>query len=120
MDTQLKHTEPASDRENASRPGNELIYRSVSKAAVGSAVFAVLSLLFLVSKLLFMLPLIGLALGLIAISNIRRLPDELTGKTMARFGLLVSVLVLVGGGAMHIHEYATEVREGYDRISFRA
>jgi hypothetical protein len=61
----------------------------------------------------------GLALSLIGYSSIRRLPEELTGKALARFGIVVSSLFLAAGVSWHGYVYVTEVPEGYDRISFR-
>jgi hypothetical protein len=93
-------------------------YRAVSRAAVVSAVLAVVSLLSLAFSTLLILPLVGLALGLSALSTIRRFPNEYTGTTLAAFGAVVSVLVFVGGVTWHSYVYATEVPEGYTRVGF--
>ncbi len=96
-----------------------LRYRTVSKAALGGIIFAISGLLFLFSSLLIVLPLAGFALSMIGISSIKRLPDELSGKLAARIGLLVSGATLLIGIVMHGYTIATEVPEGYDRISYR-
>ncbi len=118
MDTQIQQSE-FREFDLPQQGDHELRYRSISKAAVSGAVFAVLGLLFLISTVLIILPLAGLALSLIGMSGIRRLPEELTGRRLARFGLILSSLILVTGVARHAWIYATEVREGYERISFR-
>ena len=97
----------------------EFEYRSISKSAVAAAIFAVLGLTFVVSKVLVVLPLIALALSLISISNIRKYPEELIGRKLAKLALIVSSLVLAVGLAGHAYVYMTEVPDGYERISFR-
>ncbi|MFM8253553.1 MAG: DUF3299 domain-containing protein [Planctomycetota bacterium] len=93
-------------------------YQAVSKAAVLSFAFAAVGLFaFLIPALLF-LPLLGLIFGMIGLSNLRRYPDELTGKKSAIVGLLLSVIGLIGATALHVSVYLTEVPEGFQRISF--
>ncbi len=94
-------------------------YRSVSKTALVSLILALLSLSYLVSTMLVVLPIAAIGFGLIGLSNIRRFPEELIGRTPARIGLGLSAGLLVLGSSLHIHEYMTEVPEGYRRISFR-
>ena len=94
-------------------------YRSISKSAIASAIFAVLGLTFLISITLIILPAIALGLGLVGLSNIRKYPEELVGRRMAKFGLVVSFLVLACGVSWHLYVYMTEVPDGYQRISFR-
>lgn len=94
-------------------------YRSICKAALAGFIFALTGLLFLVSSLLIVLPLAGFSLCLIGLSSIRRLPDELSGRAIAKIGLLVSGVTLLAGIAIHGYTIATEVRPGYQRISYR-
>lgn len=93
-------------------------YRAVSKAAVASVVFGVLGSFSIWASVFIILPLLGLAFALIARSNIRRYPEELTGKAPAAIGLVFNLLLLVGSIGYHSYVYATEVPEGYQRISF--
>jgi hypothetical protein len=93
-------------------------YRALSRAAIVSVVLGVFSLLGLVFASLLVLPLVGLVLGLVALSTIRRYPTEYTGTGMAVLGVALNALVFVGGTARHIYVYATEVPEGYVRASF--
>jgi len=93
-------------------------YRAVSKAAVASVVFGILGSFSIWASVFIILPLLGLAFALIARSNIRRYPEELTGKAPAAIGLVFNLLLLVGSIGYHSYVYATEVPEGYQRISF--
>jgi hypothetical protein len=93
-------------------------YRSVSKAAVFSLVLAVFALTGLVFPLLLTAALLAVILGLLALRNLRRYPDELTGKTSAVLGVVAGILLLIGGSTMHTYIYMTEVPAGYERISF--
>lgn len=94
-------------------------YRAVSKAAIVSLILGLASAFGLTSVTLLSLALVGLALGLIGWRGIVRYPAELTGKPLAILGVVLSSVFFVAGAAKHTHEYATEVPEGYERISFR-
>ena len=117
MDTKIDSSEltelPSENREL------EANYRSISKAAIASVVFALLGLVFLVASILIILPVIALGLSLVGLSNIKKYPEELIGYKAAKFGLVLSGLVLVGGLGWHYYVYSTEVPEGYERISYR-
>ena len=98
---------------------NEFAYRSVSKAAVASIVFAVLgALTAFLAQVFVLLPALGAGFGMVALSSFRRFPDELIGKLAAKIGLIVSLVCLVGSLSYHSYVYATEVPEGYQRISY--
>ena len=93
-------------------------YRSLSRSAVISLVLSFVSLLALIFAPLLVLPVVSLLLGLTALSTIRRYPEEYTGQGMALLGTALSAIVFVLGATLHTVEYATEVPEGYERISF--
>ena len=93
-------------------------YRSLSKAAVGSLLSMLVGLAGLMFPALLGLAALGIVLGIVAWRNLRRYPDELTGRTAATLGLVGSILLLVGGASMHSYVYMTEVPEGYQRITF--
>lgn len=95
-------------------------YRALSKAAVTSLVLALFSIAALLFAELLVLPLAGLALGIVALRNMRRYPDEVSGKPIALIGTVGCALLLVGGSALHAVTYATEVPEGYERIAFNS
>ncbi len=97
---------------------DDLVYQSVSRAAVGSLVLAVLGLLSFLLVGLVLLPAVGLLMGISALISIRKYPDELLGKPMAKAGLALSLLTVIAAPAYHAYIYATEVPPGYERIAF--
>lgn len=99
-------------------PEDQLQYRSVSKAAVLSLVFAVLGFLSFLGAIFVLLPLIGFGFGVAAIASIKKYPLELVGKTPALIGLFTSLACGIGATSLHTYIYYTEVPEGYQRISF--
>lgn len=94
-------------------------YRAVSKAAVVSLILGVVSALGLLSTSFLLIGPVGFALGLLGWRSIARYPAELTGKPAAMIGMTLSAIFLIVGAAKHAHEYATEVPEGYERVTFR-
>lgn len=101
-------------------PGDEELtpYRSISRGAVISFVLALLSTVALLFPTMLILPAIGLIFGLVARRNLKRYPDELTGRALAFLGTLGCLGLLVGGSIMHTYIYFTEVPEGYTRITY--
>ena len=94
-------------------------YRALSKSAVASLGLGVLSFGALMAPFLLVLPFVGVFVGWRALSQLRRYPAELSGRPAALAGLALSGLLLIGGGGLHAVVYATEVPEGFQRISFR-
>ncbi len=97
---------------------NETPYRELSKSAVVCLVFAVLGLLSFWAAVFIIMPILGVLFGLVALSNIRRYPDELVGKQIAITGLIACLVFAVGSIGMHSWIFATEVPENHRRISF--
>lgn len=103
-----------------------LEYRALSTSGVASLVFGLASVFTIPAALtsvqgtlmLAPLPLVGLILGVYALAQIRKRPDELTGEKMALGGVLLSTVFLVGGLGLAGYVYATEVPNGYDRVAF--
>ena len=93
-------------------------YRALSRAAIVSVVLGVVSLLALVFPSLLILPLVGLVLGLVGLSTVRRYPTEFTGSRLALLGTALGAATFGGGTARHMYVYATEVPEGYKRTAF--
>lgn len=93
-------------------------YRAVCKSAVLCLVLGLLSLSALLFSVLLPLPVAGIVLGLVARARLRRYPEELSGRPAVVLGMVLNVTVLVGGSVMHTVVYATEVPEGFQRISF--
>jgi hypothetical protein len=94
------------------------VYRSTSKAAIASLAFLLGGLTGVIFPALLSLPVVGILCGMLAWRNLRRYPDELTGKVPAALGLVGCLILLVGGSAWHTYTYMTEVPPGYGRISF--
>jgi hypothetical protein len=64
------------------------------------------------------IPLLGILVSALSLAKIRREPESYTGAPLAFLGLGLSLLFLVTGLAYGGYVYATEVPEGYQRISF--
>lgn len=95
-------------------------YRAVCSAAVVSLVIAVIGLsAFWLSGFL-LIPIVGLLLGIYAWATIRSRRDELTGMVLAKASIGVSVFTIVAAGGWHGYVYATEVPDGYERVSYRS
>ncbi len=94
------------------------VYRSVSRAAIVSLVLGIFGLLSFAAVSLIALPIVGLLSGWLGLRAIKRYPAEFSGRIFARIGLVLSVLTLVAAPAYHAYIYATEVPEGYTRVSF--
>ena len=105
----------------------EFEYRPLSMAAIASLVFGLLSaLVFIVARenitgalAMSLIPLLGVLLGFMSWTSIRKNPKQLSGKGIAITGLSLSLFGLLGGVGFASYVYATEVPEGYFRTSFR-
>lgn len=94
------------------------VYRAVSRSAVSSMVLSILGLLAFWFVPLLVLPSAAILLGLLSFAQFRRYPDELTGVPLAKVGVGLAAMTLVGATTLHIYTYFTEVPEGYSRVSF--
>jgi len=104
---------------SSSAPEVDFPYRAMSSTAIASLVFAILAGLigfFVWPGLLF--AIIGVSIGVMALSKINAYPDEFDGKQIAIVGLVLNLVVLAGGAGMHAYIYLTEVPEGYSRVQF--
>ena len=93
-------------------------YRAISKTAVACLVFGILGLLSFLGTVFVILPVFGLCFGLLATSNLKRFPNELTGRKAARIGTILNLVCLLGSIGYHSYIYATEVPDGYVRMTF--
>src|ERR1700752_3216366 len=66
------------------------------------------------------IPVLGILFSARALAKIRREPEQYTGQPLAILGLVLSIVFLVGGVAYGGYVFATEVPDGYSRISFNA
>jgi hypothetical protein len=98
----------------------EFPYRAISRAAIASVVFLVFALPGLIPTFepMLFLAVIAIVAALVAMRAVRRFPDEYSGRAIALFSLVASLLVLVGGVSMHTYIYLTEVPDGYERVRF--
>jgi hypothetical protein len=94
------------------------VYRALSKAAVTSAICALVGLSGLLFPLMLVLPATGFVFGVIGLLKLRRYRNELTGFGLALVGTLVSIVVFVSGSCWHVYSYANEVPEGYQRLNW--
>jgi hypothetical protein len=64
------------------------------------------------------IPVLGIFISLRSLAKIRREPESYTGRPIAALGLALSLFFLVAGLGYGGYVYATEVPDGYERISF--
>jgi hypothetical protein len=103
-----------------------LQYRAVHMGAIIGLALGILSVFMVVTAMNSLegclivapIPLLGTALSAWSLSKIRRESDRYTGAPIALLGLVLSLFFLVGGLSYGGYVYATEVPEGYARISF--
>jgi hypothetical protein len=93
-------------------------YRAMSTLAVASLIAGILSLLAFISWVFGLIPMIGIILGLRARRQIRNNSQDLSGMPLANTGLILSIGFLVAGWSLLGFVYATEVPDGYQRISY--
>ncbi len=101
-------------------------YRAMSSSAVAGLALGVLSAIMLGAAgnglaaclVLAPVPILGIILSTRAITQIRRMPEDYTGGGLAYTGLVLSAFFLVVGVGSGAYIYATEVPDGYQRVSF--
>lgn len=97
-------------------------YRTLSFSAIVALVFGVISiptaLAASLNPLLLIFPFFGMLIGIYAVLKVRNRTDEFTGLGSAKIGLILSTVLLFSGAGYASYVYATEVPEGFQRISF--
>lgn len=93
-------------------------YRSVSRKAAISVLILLLSIWGIWSTLMLVFAAGGVILAVFGFVEIQRYPNEYSGRDYARVGLAANLLILIGGIGFQSYVYATEVPEGYKRITF--
>jgi hypothetical protein len=104
----------------------EFSYRPLSTSAVASGVLALLSVLiffaaqtsFESALMMVPLPVLGLILGGKALSTMRANPGQFSGGGIAKLGVALSAVSLIGGVGYAGYVHATEVPPGYERTAF--
>ncbi|MBX7167166.1 MAG: DUF4190 domain-containing protein [Pirellulales bacterium] len=100
-------------------PEDEVLrYRSLSPLAVLSLILGVLSVVAWLDPALGFVPILGVVTGIIAWVRIKRAPNDFAGLGFARAGIVISVLLATTGWSWLAYSYATEVPDGYQRISY--
>lgn len=98
----------------------ETSYRSLSGIAVASVLVGVASAVTFLDWSLAIVPVVGMALGWIAIRRVRRNPEESVGLAWARTGIVLSAIGWIGGYGWLTHAYFNQTPAGYEPITFVA
>ena len=93
-------------------------YRALSGVAIAAAALAVVAPLAFVDWWLAVVPILGMVLGSVALRDIARRPDALTGRPLAIGAILVSAAALAGGISRLAMVYAAELPAGFARLSY--
>jgi hypothetical protein len=105
-----------------------LQYRALHTGAILGFVLAILSIFTLLAAANSLegcllvapapIPVLGMFMSLRSWAKIRREPERYTGGAIAMAGFVLSLIFLLGSVSYSSYVYATEVPEGYTRISF--
>jgi len=95
-------------------------YRALSGAAIAAAAVALLSPLVFLGWWLAAVPLLGLVLSGIALADVARRPESLTGRPIALAAACLSAVVLAAGLGWLAVDYAAELPPGHERLSYAA
>ncbi len=120
-----QNTTPATN-DDAGDGGDVLQYRTIHTGALIGLLLGIVSVAIVfageaslaTALMLLPIPVAGIAVSLLALRTIRREPDQYVGKPPAVIGIALSALFAIGGTAFAGYIYATEVPDGYERISF--
>ncbi|MCX7425853.1 MAG: DUF4190 domain-containing protein [Planctomycetia bacterium] len=93
-------------------------YRAVNRFAVISVVLGALSILTMFGWLFGVLPLAGIVLGILALRQIDAAPGEMTGRSFAIAGLVLSPTLWVLGMGYVLFVAINEVPVGYTVLTF--
>ena len=97
---------------------NEFGYKPVPPLAPLSVFLGICSVAGLFGLIGLAICAVGVLVGGVCLWQIRRAEGELGGRWLARAGFCMSLASLLGGSAWQGYVYATEVPEGYERVSF--
>ena len=98
---------------------SEFSYRPIPVLAPISLVLGLCSVVGLASAIGLAVPLTGVVLAVLGLRQISRAHGEYGGFKLTVSGLVLSSICLLAGSTLHAYTYATEVPEGYERLSFR-
>ena len=108
----------ASDAFELGYEEDDIEFRSLSKMAIASVIFAFFGASGFLIAPLSVLAIVGVGLGLFGLFVVAKYPEEFAGKWIATVGICLSILIFAGSAGMHAYIYMTEVPEGKTRISF--
>jgi hypothetical protein len=93
-------------------------YRAVSGAAIAAAAVAIVSPVSFFGWWLAAVPLLGIVLAGVALRDIAARHPSLTGRPLALAALCLSLITFAASLTTHAYEYATELPEGFSRLSY--
>lgn len=93
-------------------------YRVVNRSVIAGVVILFFALIGLVFPSMLAVAVLGALVSFIGIRTIAKFPKEYSGMSVGVFALVANLAIAIGGAAMHIIEYRTEIKEGYERVSF--
>ncbi len=93
-------------------------YRSLSGAAIAAVCVAVLSPIAFVSWSLIAVPVMAIVLSGVALQDVTRRSEAVTGRGLALAALAGSIVVLAAGIAYHTVTFIRELPEGFVRIQY--
>lgn len=105
---------------SAVEPAETFPYRALSRGAIVSVICFVFALPGLLGTFwpVLSLTVIGVLAALVGIRGIKKYPNEFSGLSLAKTGLALNAVLLLGGTALHSYIYLTEVPDGYTRVQF--
>jgi hypothetical protein len=95
-------------------------YRAVSMLAATSVGVGALSFLVFFSWFLALIPVLAIAMAVVALRQIKERPAELTGGGLAQVGIGLSLVLGMLGGGFLAYGQLSEVPEGYKSITFES
>jgi hypothetical protein len=109
-----------------SRDEAPLQYRALHSGSLIGLVLGIVSIFAMIttadspagSLLVAPIPLVGIIVSFWSLIKIRNHADQYTGASLAKIGMTLSFMFLIGGVGYASYVYATEVPPGYERISF--
>jgi len=93
-------------------------YRALAGTAIAALAVAAFAPLAFLDWWLAAIPVLGLMLGIIAIRDITRRPQVLTGTPLALAAVVISTLALAGGLTWRSVVYARELPPGFARLGY--
>ncbi|MFN0052583.1 MAG: DUF3299 domain-containing protein [Planctomycetales bacterium] len=99
-------------------PASEFDYHPVTPLAPITLFLGICALAGLIGIPGLAIGIVGLITGGLGLWQIRRSQGEVGGRVVALCGVWLSGLFLVAGIGLHTYAYATEVPEGFERVSF--